>query len=860
MASWTLEQVGKHNSKQSCWVIIENQVYDVTEFLNEHPGGSSIILKYAGRDATRAYTPIHPPDALEKNLPAEKHLGPLDSDAARLVRQAQENRKKTKDELRVEDAQKRRPPLSRILSLADMEAVARQVLSHKALAYYSSSSDDQITYQENARAFSRFFFHARVMRPVSRCDPSTTILGYKSSIPVFISGAALAKLGEANLTKGAAQTDIIQMVSSNASLSYEEIAAAAGPSQALFFQLYKNSNDATAEKRVRDVEKLGYKSIWLTVDALVPGNREKDIRSPWVLDEIDSGKTVFHVDAEEGATAPGDVGFGTAGALIANDDRDMTWEKTIPWLRSITKLPIVVKGIQTVEDAVLAAETGVEGILISNHGGRQLDYSFPPLEVLHRLRKRRPDVFDKLEVYIDGGIERGTDVVKALCLGAKAVGLGRPFLYAQSAYGVPGVVKIVQILEREILTAMRLLGATCVEDLKPEMSPLFTQMAPKFLERVRLGLVIFGGIYVSLVGLLTIPFFQSHTIYFNAVRLPFNAKFDTPEKYGLAPNKTLNLKLRTPDNEVLGAWFILSDHYYQKLPEIPSQIHDHVSLAVKQHPTILFFHGNAATRAFKARVMHYQAYSSRLGANVLAIDYRGFGDSTGKPSESGLVIDARTAWDWLLAQGAKEEDILLVGHSLGTGVVSQLAAQLSDEAVKPRGVVLLSPFSSIRELLNTYHIFGAVPLVKPLAMIPYASELITQALIHRFDTLSFVPRIKCSVLIAHAEDDWDIPHTHSQVLFDAFLGLPSLDLPELFSQEAWDKFSIQREAYASKRSQIVTTWELSNFGTVEEFIDEGRKVVFVRSLVGGHDYLGLQEGVQDFFKRSFSIGPNNQAS
>ncbi|KAF5377509.1 hypothetical protein D9615_005284 [Tricholomella constricta] len=473
MSSWTLEQVGKHNSAESCWVIIKNQVYDVTEFLNEHPGGSGIILKYAGRDATRAYEPIHPLDALDKNLPASKHLGPLDSDATSLVAQAQQNRKKTKDELRVEDALKQRPPLRRILSLADMEAVARQVLSHKALAYYSSSSDDQMTYQENARAFTRFFFHPRVMRPVSRCDPSSTILGFKSSIPVFISGAALAKLGhpqgEANLTKGAAQANIIQMVSSNASLSYEEIMAAASPSQPIFFQLYKNTNDDVAEKRVRDVEKLGYKSIWLTVDAIVAGNREKDIRSPWALDDIESGRTAFHVDAVDGAVEDSDVGLGIAGALVASDDRDMTWEKTIPWLRRITKLPIVIKGVQTVEDAVLAAEAGVEGILISNHGGRQLDYSFPPLEVLYRLRRQRPDIFDKLEVYIDGGIERGTDVVKALCLGAKAVGLGRPFLYAQSAYGVPGVVKIVQILEREILTAMRLLGAASLQDLIPEM-------------------------------------------------------------------------------------------------------------------------------------------------------------------------------------------------------------------------------------------------------------------------------------------------------------------------------------------------------------------------------------------------------
>ena len=152
------------------------------------------------------------------------------------------------------------------------------------------------------------------------------------------------------------------MVSSNASFSYGDIMTAAAPSQPLFFQLYKNADDAVAEKRIRDAEQLGYKSIWLTVDAIVPGNRENDIKSSWILEELESGKSEVHVDGVE-AMETGDPGLGTAGALIANDDRDMTWAKvrwfkkhsipilmlldffqTVPWLRSVTKLPIVIKG------------------------------------------------------------------------------------------------------------------------------------------------------------------------------------------------------------------------------------------------------------------------------------------------------------------------------------------------------------------------------------------------------------------------------------------------------------------------------------------------------------------------------------
>ncbi|KAH9944503.1 uncharacterized protein BXZ73DRAFT_87388 [Epithele typhae] len=437
--TFSLDQVASHNSPSSCWVIISNNVYDVTEFLPSHPGGTKIILKYGGKDATSAYEPIHPPDALEKNLPPEKHLGQLDSAAASAVEQAAANKKKTVDELRVEAARKKLLPLSRMLSVLDMEKAAHQVLSHKAWAYYSSAADEELTNKENARAFSRYYFHPRVMRPVAHCDPSTTILGFKSTIPVFVSGAALARLGhplgEANITRGAGQSGIVQMP--------------------LFFQLYKHRDDKIAEQRVRDVVALGYNAIFLTVDAIVAGNRERDIRAPYELEEQEAeaeraanpDKATGEADMPQTKVEGPDPNLmGTAGALVANDDIDMTWERTIPWLRSVTTLPIVIKGVQCVEDCVAAAEAGCDGVLISNHGGRQLEYSLPGIEVLYRLRKQRPDVFDKLE-----------DVLKALCLGAKAVGMGRAFLYAQS-----GVIKT-------IVRGMQLLGASNVKQLVPEM-------------------------------------------------------------------------------------------------------------------------------------------------------------------------------------------------------------------------------------------------------------------------------------------------------------------------------------------------------------------------------------------------------
>ncbi|KAF8918827.1 Alpha/Beta hydrolase protein [Mucidula mucida] len=374
------------------------------------------------------------------------------------------------------------------------------------------------------------------------------------------------------------------------------------------------------------------------------------------------------------------------------------------------------------------------------------------------------------------------------------------------------------------------------------METIFTN---PFLERARKVFAVLGGVYVLSIGLLTVPYFQSHTLYLNALKFPWGANYDAPEKYGLAPNKTYNFKIHTSDNETLGAWFVLSDALYQTIPFPPSSPDIYISQAVKQFPTILFLHGNAATRAFSARVQHYTAFSARMHANVLAIDYRGFAESSGSPSEDGLVCDARAAWEWLISQGARGEDILIVGHSLGTGVGARLAAELSDENVPYRGVVLMSPFSSIGELLKTYSVFGAVPLMKPLAMIPYATNIVTWALIHKFDTLSVVPRIKGEVVIVHAENDWDIPYTHSEVLFNAFLEphLPSVKLPK--TPRRFPKTN----GPSSRRSSLDAKIAAKTF----EFTDGTRDIMFIKLAEGGHDYVGTQEGLQDIIGTKYGF-------
>ena len=204
------------------------------------------------------------------------------------------------------------------------------------------------------------------------------------------------------------------------------------------------------------------------------------------------------------------------------------------------------------------------------------------------------------------------------------------------------------------------------------------------------------------------------------------------------------MRIHTADNETLGAWFTFADPFYtthrasllesaSTSPEDPSSpapdVDAHIRTALRTHPTVLFLHGNTGTRALRPRVLHYQAFAARLRVNVLAPDYRGFADSTGTPSEAGLGLDALAAWDWLRARGAVPGNVLIVGNSLGTGVAVQFASALQEmdlergsEPQRPRGVVLLAPFSSLEKLLDTYYIVGLVPLLAPLRIIPFMSS------------------------------------------------------------------------------------------------------------------------------------------
>ncbi|KAJ3784407.1 glyoxylate dehydrogenase [Lentinula aff. detonsa] len=457
------QTISEHASKDSCWIIVHGKVYDVTGFLDEHPGGSKIILKYAGKDATEAYEPIHPPNAIIDNLSTEKHLGDVDPSTVTKVVKVISEAEKQRQALIA-----KRPPLDEILNLHDFEAVAKIILPDKAWAYYSSASDDEITIRENRAAYQRVWFRPRILRDVTVVDWSTTILGQKSNLPVYISATALGKLGhpdgELNLTRAAGKHGVIQMIPTLASCSFDEIVDAALPNQPLFLQLYVNRDRTITKRYVQHAEKRGVKGLFITVDAPQLGRREKDMRMKFVGDDAGAKvqENMSGVKKDEGV----------ARAISSFIDPSLSW-KDIPWFRSITNMPIILKGVSTPEDAVLALEAGVQGIVLSNHGGRQLDTSRSGLEnlidIVNVLKTRGPWPNPNFSVFVDGGVRRASDVLKALALGASAVGIGRGFLYAFCSYGEAGVEKAFKILGDELEMNMRLLGARNLKELVPEM-------------------------------------------------------------------------------------------------------------------------------------------------------------------------------------------------------------------------------------------------------------------------------------------------------------------------------------------------------------------------------------------------------
>ncbi|KAL4249218.1 hypothetical protein ABKN59_006935 [Abortiporus biennis] len=371
-----------------------------------------------------------------------------------------------------------------------------------------------------------------------------------------------------------------------------------------------------------------------------------------------------------------------------------------------------------------------------------------------------------------------------------------------------------------------------------------------------------GVLYGVCIVFLAIPWVQRHVSYQHKFGIPLFPVFETPERYGLSPAKTFNVNFQTPDNNTLGAWFVLSDPYYQQhsVSSTYSQTNQSIYDALRTQKTVLYFHGTAGTRAAAPRVRTVAAITSRLQANVFVVDYRGFGDSTGYPSERGIEIDAMASWNWLLDHGAQPEDILIWGHSLGTGIASKLAQQLALQGTKPRGVALLAPFTSFSVVIEDYPIFG-FPLLRPIQSFPIGRKLIKRLLLEKYDTLSIIQELNVPVLLAHSTNDFDIPHYHSKTLMDQLLDPhlpPSVALPDspgsTISEEEYNAYIDGVKKRKEARSLLVRKTEIPEFGVVEEFQSPHGKVVYIETMWGGHNHVGSQEGVQNEIGKMFKLG------
>ncbi|SSD59375.1 probable Cytochrome b2, mitochondrial [Saccharomycodes ludwigii] len=466
------KEVVKHNKPDDCWIVINNVVYDLTDFIAKHPGGPDIIQSNAGKDVSAIFNPLHASDVIDKYIKPECQLGPLKEPLPEsYICPPLTPGETAEDVARKAELRDKLPPLDSLINLYDFEYLASQILTKQAWGYYSSAADDEVTYRENHAAYHRIFFKPRILINVKECDLSTTMLGTKMDLPFYVSATALCKLGnpsegEKDIARGCGmgEFNLTQMISTLASCSLKEIVEAkVNDKQTQWFQLYVNADRKITDNLIKNVEELGLKAIFVTVDAPSLGRREKDMKI-----KFDPSKTP-EITNEDKSHKKQQNTRGASKALSTFIDPSLTWNDVID-IKKKTKLPVVIKGVQCTADILKAAEIGVDGVVLSNHGGRQLDFSRAPIEVLAEampiLKEKGLD--KKLEVYIDGGVRRGTDVLKALCLGAKGVGLGRPFLYANSCYGKDGVNRLKEMLADEIEMNMRLLGVTKISDLKPE--------------------------------------------------------------------------------------------------------------------------------------------------------------------------------------------------------------------------------------------------------------------------------------------------------------------------------------------------------------------------------------------------------
>ncbi|MFE4575387.1 alpha-hydroxy acid oxidase [Streptomyces chartreusis] len=353
-------------------------------------------------------------------------------------------------------------PASNAVGPETVELLARAVLSREVVDFVAGGAGDEVTLRQEREVYERFVLEPRILTGVTQPNLETTLLGTRLSHPVCVAPMAYHRLvcpaGELATVAGAAGTGALTVVAALSSESMENVAATA--QAPLWFQLYCLRDRALTASLVHRAAAAGYRAIVLTVDAPRLGQRWRDHRNGFSLPpEVVPANLV---GAAAGVVSQQDVGTSAlAEHADLHHDASLSWDD-IAWFRSLTGLPIVLKGVLSAADAVLAADAGVDGIIVSSHGGRQLDRVAPALAAL-------PAVVDavghQLEVYLDGGVRRGADALTALGLGARAVFVGRPIMWGLAADGPAGVESVLARIRDELSHAMVLAGGSCIDDL-----------------------------------------------------------------------------------------------------------------------------------------------------------------------------------------------------------------------------------------------------------------------------------------------------------------------------------------------------------------------------------------------------------
>jgi 4-hydroxymandelate oxidase len=354
------------------------------------------------------------------------------------------------------------------VNLFELEALARERLSREAYDYYASGAQDEVTLRENRAAYDRLTLAYRVLVDVSRRDLSATVLGQPVAMPVLVAPTAFHRLavpeGEIATARAAGAAGTVMILSTLSNTRVEDVvAAASGP---VWFQLYVYRDRKATEGLVRRAESAGCRALVLTVDAPLIGRRERDVRNRF---HLPPGLAVANMLPEGyGDLPPAAADSGLAAYVSALLDPSLSW-RDVSWLRSITNLPVLVKGIVRPDDALRAAEAGAAGLVVSNHGGRQLDTAPATIDVLPEIADALAAHNHKIEVLMDGGIRRGTDILKALALGARAVLVGRPILWGLAANGEAGAAWALRHLRDELDLAMALAGTPTLADITRDL-------------------------------------------------------------------------------------------------------------------------------------------------------------------------------------------------------------------------------------------------------------------------------------------------------------------------------------------------------------------------------------------------------